>query len=123
MASIFGFGYRDLEGSVLTWGSRYIFRRGELDLVPNRHQMSDYNHPHLQDFAEMVVGMIARLEPIARKMSITSREVVTLISDAHFLEGHKVVLQGSPNASHGYFYVTVSLMPSDKAPDHEEIPK
>ncbi len=129
---MFVFGFPPVKGFILAWGARAIYKRPAnkefaktaLDFLPDRQQLSDYNHPQKHEFARQInEACLPRLHELLPYMDGGSDERVELIFEADFALGKKIVLRGSPNASFGYFYLSASLVTHDLAPKGETYPE
>ncbi len=115
------FGYEPIKGSVLTWGARAIYKNGELDILLDRQQFSDYRDKRLvKAMAQRIFDfLLERLkEEFLHYMPPSSGEFVRLVFDFPDGPGNdKLVLCGSPNASFGYFYISVGLVTMADIPE------
>lgn len=116
------FGYQAVKDAEMAWGARAIFRPSFptacLDTLPDRQGYLGYEKPGYLQFADFIQrSCIAKLNELASNFSADDRHHFVW----HFEWPHDsrmvVVAQGSPNGSFGYFYLSVSLVDKNKAPE------
>lgn len=116
------FGYPPVEGCEFAWGARAIFNplsKYPLDILHDRqyHQVEETQKGAFQDFADFInKTAMPMLRDLSAYFDSSSGDKLVW----HFEWPHDpskvVVAMGSPNASYGYFYLSVSLIDKDKAP-------
>lgn len=123
-----GFGYPPIKENVLWFGARCIYRQPTnrkeatyaLDFVPGRYQYSSLdNMPLAKAMDEQIrKEVLPHLQELLPNIGPASTEYVELSFTANFRPNHKLILRGSPNGSCGYFYLSVSLVPTER--DHND---
>lgn len=108
-------GAAPIKGYLMAWGARAIFHpslSNPLDILPDRQGCDNPSGLPQADFRHVINEVVL---PEARKIAQhftpdSSDHFVTHYLHPKFPE-HVVVAYGSPGASCGYFYVSVSLVP------------
>jgi hypothetical protein len=118
------FGAAPLEHYIATWGARAIFNglneERPLDLLWDR-QNTDVSPGTSEKVKHLLheainAGVLAAMQKMATHFSADSHACFVQHFDWPHDPSLVLVANGSPNASHGYFYIGVSLVPRDKAP-------
>jgi hypothetical protein len=131
--SIFGwFGAHAVKNSQLAWGARAIFKPSDvapLDILGDRQGHSidgklwsdsnnDEDKVRWEEFSAVLnESVLPELQKISKDFCTSSTERFS--RQFHWKHDDKLVLVavGSPNGSYGYFYLSVSLVKMEDAPE------
>lgn len=126
------FGAKPQDNSLLCWGCRAIFQRGELDILFDRQGIQIDGKCPTEDLKGEVKDRWEQFaSTINESVLPTLRQLAKLFSNdskdhyiKHFEWPHDdslvMVAMGSPNASYGYFYISVSLVRKTDAVDEHK---
>ncbi len=94
------------------FGARAIFQRGEIGFLPDRSNF--LGNPELEDYflAGIFQPAIEDLKQYIKKHNITSSS-----SEIYTHETWLYRIEASPNASCGYFYITIYMKGCETRPD------
>lgn len=119
------FGYQSVAGALMAWGARAIFKPQSaptytLDLLPDRqgHDFKDEDDAKYGIFLRYLnQTVLPVLNELAGYYSPSSSDKLVWHFDWTDDPNLVVVVQGSPNASYGYFYLSASLVERSNAPE------
>lgn len=121
------FGYPPIEGARMAWGARAIFKPHTdypLDTLPDRQgiKRTEEDIPVFkQQFCPFINEVVFPvMKDISNYYGSDSLERFTWHFEWPHDPAYLVVAEGSPNASYGYFYLAVSLVERDKAPEEQK---
>jgi hypothetical protein len=107
MSTDYWFGRQAPEGSTIAWGARAIFTRGHIDIVPDRHQMTEAPQEQRTEFAKWLqsTGMPGLKKEVERTgITGTDHTVLAYQDDRYRIEA-------SPQGSCGYLYIGAWQLP------------
>ncbi|MGO8747315.1 MAG: hypothetical protein ACLQNE_15120 [Thermoguttaceae bacterium] len=124
MSDFAWFGYPALENSLLAWGARAIFHPSAklpLDILWDRQGHKYDRDTQKEAYRQFVTfinqSVLPKLQELAHYFAPSDDGKFLW----HFEWPHDsnmvVVATGSPNASYGYFYISVNLVPKEGAPE------
>jgi hypothetical protein len=121
-------GYHVPPAAVMAWGARAIFKPSQgkfcLDILHDR-QGRHFRDEDEAAFGEFVKFVNKNVMPgvIAIAQTLNPDDKHVFVRQFPWADESKVVVaQGSPNASFGYFYLSVSLVPAADAPPDQLTP-
>jgi hypothetical protein len=122
------FGYQPIPGAIMAWGARAIFKPHvtsyPLDFLPDR-QGGDYkaeDFPAFKAFCGYLnKAVIPELQKKSKFFGSSDGDKFVMHFDWPDDPTKKIVAEGSPNASCGYFYLAVNLMTVEQAAAHPEV--
>lgn len=117
-------GYKPVDGATMAWGARCIFNPTRAPKTPLGLLHDRQDQQHGPDDAKAFAKFVKHVE---RKVMPKVQKIATFLdtdSDEVFVRHYEwaadptlvIVAQGSPRASYGYLYLSVSLVAKDKAP-------
>ncbi len=109
------FGYEPIEGAVMAWGARAIFNVGSenpLDILHDRQGWSIRESNTAEELFSQYISkrILPEMQKMARYFNPDSTDRFVRYYDCKFNPDWFIVAMGSPRASYGYFYVSVSLV-------------
>lgn len=117
------FGYQSVKGCDMAWGARAIFKPQNsypLDLLPDRqgHQYDEAQKLEFEAFCDFLnASVLPTLQQLTAYYDPSDSSVLVWHFDWPEDDDKVVVAQGSPNGSFGYFYLSVSLVSRNLAPE------
>lgn len=113
------FGYQSDPNATVAWGARAIFHPGEsicLDILHDRQgYQGEENETLWKPFLKEVNAILPAIDKMCRNFYANSSESFRWTFPWPHDPNLVLSAAGSPNASYGYFYLSVSLVPKDKA--------